>query len=27
LDLVHHLNYKIIRIQRFGNWILLPSSS
>jgi hypothetical protein len=26
LDFVHRLNYKIIKLQRFGSWILLPSS-
>jgi hypothetical protein len=26
LDFVHSLNYKIIKVQRFGSWILLPSS-
>jgi hypothetical protein len=26
LDFVHHLNYKIIKVQRFGSWIVLPSS-
>jgi hypothetical protein len=25
-DFVHRLNYKIIKLQRFGSWILLPSS-
>jgi hypothetical protein len=26
LDVVHRLNYKIIKLQRFRSWILLPSS-
>jgi hypothetical protein len=26
LDFVHRLNYKIIKLQLFGIWILLPSS-
>jgi hypothetical protein len=26
LDFVHRLNYKIVKLQRFGSWILLPSS-
>jgi hypothetical protein len=26
LDFVHRLNYKIIKLQRFGSCILLPSS-
>jgi hypothetical protein len=26
LGFVHRLNYKIIKLQRFGSWILLPSS-
>jgi hypothetical protein len=25
-DFVHSLNYKIIKLQRFGSWILPPSS-
>jgi hypothetical protein len=24
--IIHRLNYKIIKLQRFGSWILLPSS-
>jgi hypothetical protein len=26
LDFVHLLNYKIINLQHFGSWVLLPSS-
>jgi hypothetical protein len=26
LDFAHHLNYKIIKSQHFGSWILLLSS-
>jgi hypothetical protein len=26
LDCVHYLNYKFIKLQRFGSWILLQSS-
>jgi hypothetical protein len=26
LDFVYRLNYKIMQLQRFGSWILLPSS-
>jgi hypothetical protein len=26
LDYVHRLNYKILKLQRFERWILLPSS-
>jgi hypothetical protein len=25
-NFVHRLNYNIIKLQRFGSWILLPSS-
>jgi hypothetical protein len=26
LDFVHHINYKIRKLQHFGSWMLLPSS-
>jgi hypothetical protein len=26
LDFIHHLNYKVIKLQQFGSWILLQSS-